>query len=258
MKTKSFLMSMLVLAVTLSTVSCIHAGRTIHITDDKQVSEERRLKDFEKIEINGSPTVYYTQADTFSVVVKGSSKAVENILTEVSDGKLVIRNRGKMGVVNIVVSDNDDATVSVTSPDLVGVALNGSGDFISEGHVDTDVIGITLRGSGDMDFSDLICDRCQVELVGSGNIDLKCVETQKATATLVGSGDVDLHLRNTASTRLSLKGSGDIDAEFSKGCGSVECELRGSGDINLKGEVHHLTKQKSGSGDVDVANLTVR
>lgn len=258
MNTKRLLKSLLVLTVTMTTVSCVHAGRTIHITDDKLVSETRPLKGFEQIEINGSPTVYYNQADTFSVKVEGNQTGVENILTEVSGDKLIIRNRGKVGVVNIVVSDNEQASVHITSPDLIGVTLNGSGDFISERRVDTDNMQVVLRGSGDVDIKDLICDRCEVELVGSGDIDLDRVDTREASAVLVGSGDIDLKLLRTASTRLSLKGSGDIDAQFSEGCGSVACELRGSGDINLEGQVHQFTKQKSGSGDINTDRLTIR
>ena len=89
-------------------------------------------------------------------------------------------------------------------------------------------------------------------------IDFDRVDTREASAVLVGSGDIDLKLLRTASTRLSLKGSGDIDAQFSEGCGSVACELRGSGDINLEGQVHQFTKQKSGSGDINTDRLTIR
>jgi hypothetical protein len=54
-----------------------------------------------------------------------------------------------------------------------------------------------------------------------------------------------------------LKGSGDISADFEKGCKKVECELRGSGDISLKGNVEHFSKQKSGSGDIEYHKLTI-
>lgn len=258
MKTSKLLSSMLLLALSMITVSCIRTGSVVEGFGGERITEDRHLTGFEKIEINGSPTVYYTQADNFSVTVEGTAKGVENILTEVSGGTLSIRNRGKMGVVNIVFNEDDEATVHISSPDLIGVTLNGSGDFISNGRIDSDNMAVMLKGSGDIDIKDLICDRCQVELVGSGDIDLKCVETKTMTASLVGSGDIDLRLLNTTDTRLYLKGSGDIDADFSRGCQSVECELRGSGDISLKGEVRHFSQQKSGSGDVDIEKLTVQ
>jgi hypothetical protein len=97
-----------------------------------------------------------------------------------------------------------------------------------------------------------------VELIGSGDISLGSVDALEASATLVGSGDVTLGLFRVKDTYLSLKGSGDINADFKEGCGAVECELRGSGDISLKGTVKKFNQHKSGSGDIDINRLTVK
>ena len=221
------------------------------------VTEVRPLKGFEEIEISGSPRVCYTQADSFSVRVKGAKASVENILTDVNDKILTIRNRGKISLVNISF-DDDDLTVYVSSPDLTAIRLNGSGDFESEGKIDTDRMDIVLRGSGDIDVKNLICDRCEVELIGSGDIDVSHLDAVEASASLVGSGDLNLGLMRVKNTWLSLKGSGDIDADFREDCGAVECELRGSGDISLKGTVRKFSHHKSGSGDIDFSHLTVK
>ena len=215
-----FQVGLLLMAVLLLSTSCVH--QTFGLSGDI-VTEYRPLKGFEKIEISGSPNVYYTQADSFSVKVKGSKDGLENILTDVNEGTLSIRNRGKMGIVNIVIHDEDQAEIYVTSPDLVSVRLSGSGDFTSEKRVDTDQMDIVLRGSGDI--------------------------------ALVGSGDIDLDLWHVLSTRLSLKGSGDINADFNEGCQAVDCELRGSGDITLSGVVSRFSKHETGSGDVNVGEL---
>ena len=148
-------------------------------------------------------------------------------------------------------------TVYVTSPDIVAVRLNGSGDFVSEKKVDTDNMAITLRGSGDISFDDLLCDRCKVDLIGSGDITLDRLEAQSASATLIGSGDIRLKLIKVLDTTLSVKGSGDIKAEFGKGCGAVDCDLNGSGDISLQGKVARFHQSKHGSGDIDIDNLQI-
>ena len=228
------------------------------LSDGPKVTETRQLEGFEEIEINGSPRICYTQADSFSVIVKGTREAIDNILTEVDGKTLNIRNRGKIKLVNVSFDDSNSLTVYVTSPDLTGIRLNGSGDFEAEGRVDTDKMDIVLRGSGDIDMKNLICDRCEVELIGSGDISLGSVDALEATAVLVGSGDVSLGLLRVKNTFLSLKGSGDIKADFKGDCGTVECELRGSGDISLKGTVRKFNQHKSGSGDIDINRLTVK
>lgn len=247
---------MMVLAITMT--SCVSCWKEQTLLSVDFTTEQRQLKGFEEIEINGSPTIYYAQTDSFSVKVKGPGEYVENILTEVDGKTLVIRNKGKLGMLNIQLGDDDELAVYVTSPDLTGIRLNGSGDFISKQRIDTDKMDILLRGSGDIDVKDIICDRCEVELIGSGDIDLDRIDTKDLSASLVGSGDIELHLWNTADTRLALKGSGDIDATFHENCDAVTCELRGSGDITLKGEVKRFSKEQSGSGDVSVGQLSVQ
>jgi hypothetical protein len=226
--------------------------------DGPKLTESRPLKGFEEIEISGSPRVCYTQADSFSVRVKGTKTGIENILTDVDGKTLTIRNRGKISLVNISFSDDDALTVYVTSPDLTAIRLNGSGDFESDSRIDTDRLDIVLRGSGDIDVKDVICDRCEVELIGSGDINVTNMEAIETSASLVGSGDLNLGLMRVKDTWLSLKGSGDIEADFREDCGRLECELRGSGDITVKGSVRQFDSHKNGSGDIHIDRLNVK
>ncbi len=254
MKRKQFaIIGMMLLMGSATLVSC---HNTAVISKD-YVTEDRLIKGFEEVEVVGSPNVYYTQADSFSVRVKGPDNFVDNILTEKNGKTLTVRNKGKWGVVNISFSDEDELAVYVTSPDLVAVRVNGSGDFISTDLIDTDNMNITLRGSGDINIDKLLCDRCDVELIGSGDIDLPEVEAKETSAVLVGSGDIKMGLSKVADTRLSLKGSGDIKVDFSEGCRSVDCTVNGSGDIGLSGKIGHFRGEKHGSGDIDIANLTI-
>lgn len=258
MKKNQFLIvgvSLLALATTIT--SCVSCQTEKKIFAVDLVTEERQLSGFEEIEINGSPTVYYTQSESYSVKVKGPEEYVKNMLTEVDGKTLVIRNKGKMGIINVQLGDGDLA-VYVSSPDIVGIRLNGSGDFISQKRIDTDKMNVSLRGSGDIHLEDMICDRCEAEVVGSGDLAFDALDTKAFDASLVGSGDIDVHLSNTAETRLSVRGSGDIDATFNDNCQAVACELRGSGDITLEGVVDRYTVEKSGSGDVDTGQLRVR
>ena len=152
MKRKQFaIVGMMLLMGSATLVSC---HNTAVISKD-YVTEDRLIKGFEEVEVVGSPNVYYTQADSFSVRVKGPDNFVDNILTEKNGKTLTVRNKGKWGVVNISFSDEDELAVYVTSPDLVAVRVNGSGDFISTDLIDTDNMNIALRGSGDINIRNL-------------------------------------------------------------------------------------------------------
>ena len=238
--------------------TCGTSGLHVSYSSDSETEVSTRdIRGFEKVDVIGSPTVYYTQADSFFVRVKGPKDLVSNIITEVEGNTLSIRNKGKIGVFNVNLGGDKGLAVYVSTPDLVGVNVFGSGDFISEGRVDTDVIDIQLKGSGDVLFKDLICDRCNADLVGSGDLDIKHLDTRSTSATVIGSGDLDIRQMNAVNTDLTLRGSGDINIEFISGCGSVNAELRGSGDITLKGRVKNMNQQKSGSGDIDTSRLRI-
>jgi len=257
MKTKNMLISSLMLLfLTQTTASCVHKANVFD-SDAPKVTQVRPLKGFERIEIYGSPTVYYTQADTFSVEVQCPENMLDEIVTEVSGKSLSIRNRGKLGIINVSIAGHNDIVVNVTSPDLIGIHLSGSGDFISRKRVDTDNMSIVLRGSGDVKFADIICDRCETELTGSGDIDVDRLEAQTSSISLVGSGDLDVRQWNVDDTRIALKGSGDIDVHFEEGCRKVNCQLTGSGDITLSGKIGQFGCQKRGSGDIHTDKLMI-
>ena len=236
--------------------SCISITET---HSDKPVKEEKRqIPAFERIRLLGSPTVYYTQADSVSLRVEAPEDLLELVETEVHDGVLTVQLRdGAQDIIRLKrLISGDDVSIFVTSPDLIDVQLVGSGDFKCDSHLDTDNLNVELRGSGDMDFRDIICDQLKVTLVGSGDMDIKHVVAIRSDMELVGSGDLEISQQDVAETHIMLKGSGDIKAGFSR-CGNVVSELRGSGDINLRGHVRSLQKSVYGSGDLHAEQLVV-
>ncbi|MBO4719873.1 MAG: DUF2807 domain-containing protein [Prevotella sp.] len=256
MKAKQFVLrSLLLLVVSQGIVSCVYKSGSWE--NGPRVVQSRQLKGFDKIEVYGSPSVYFFQADVFSVNVKGPEDKVDKIITTVEDGTLIIRNKGKIGMFNVSFGDMGGISVHVGSPDLTSVSLNGSGDFVCTGNLDTDHMRISLRGSGDMTFDKIICDDCVTELVGSGDIMLKRLDALSSEISLIGSGDVEVSQWNVRDTDISLRGSGDITVHFREGCKTVDCQLNGSGDIYLEGEVEQMNKHKIGSGDIDTDELVI-
>jgi hypothetical protein len=263
------------MAVALLTSCKFDVTKTVTV---KSTAEEPRfLKGFERIQLMGSMNVKYAQADSFSVRVHAPQDVIKKIETTVEGNTLKVSTKRGTSIIHIGSVDSDDVIVYVTSPDFLGISLMGSGDFMCVHPLDTDTLDIELKGSGDIYFKDIICDRVNVSLVGSGDVSVNNVKTQQASLSLIGSGDIDLPeveaketsavlvgsgdikmgLSKVADTHLSLKGSGDIKVDFSEGCRSVDCTVNGSGDIGLSGKIGHFRGEKHGSGDIDIANLTI-
>ena len=224
------------MAVLIGLASCTSCKVSRWHVETSQASETRTLRGFERIELLGSLDVKYQQADSFSVEVCAPEKYLDKVETIVEGNRLVLRMKGDGKFINFGVSDGDGVKVYVTSPDLIGVTLRGSGDFECVHLVDTDNLDITLNGSGDIKFADVICDRVNVSLVGSGDVDMREVKTLWAGVSVVGSGDVKMRFENS---------------------GKVEANITGSGDITLKGTVSNYQYNVRGSGDMHTEELKI-
>ena len=221
------------------------------VTEGKIVKQYRKVGKFISVRIEGSPTVKFVQGDKHEVIVQGTKEYVDKIKIVVEGNKLVVGLKNNISF-NIFKnrSDRKNLVVYVTSPDLVGVELAGSGDFICKGPIDTDRLNIQVNGSGDVDFEGhVICDKLNVQMAGSGDVDIMNVDAIESELQLVGSGDIEVKQKNVEHTKIQLIGSGDIKVSFDN-CKDVESSLAGSGDVTLKGNITgRLNKAKAGSGD---------
>ncbi len=220
-------------------------------------SDQRQLNGFERIVQQGSMDVKYQQGDQFSVVVKTRKSDVNKVETRVENSTLFISMKEMSKLVNFGWTDGDDVVVYVTSPDLIGVEVNGSGDFKCRTPLDTDHLDMILKGSGDIEFSDIICDDIAISVVGSGDVKVQEVKAQKSAISLVGSGEIKVNQQHVAQTMVELKGSGEVKVNFND-CGLVKSSLLGSGEITLSGNVAEHQSSKQGSGDLDVEKLAVK
>lgn len=221
---------------------------------DKQVDE----KDFTRIEVKGSTKVYYTQGDKFEVRIHGKAEFVEQVEIWKDGETLYISQKGTQingwsDFVKAIKRGSNEIflAVYVTSPDLIGVTLSGSGDFTAKETVDTDNLNLVLRGSGDIDFKNILCDNLDASLSGSGDIEIRKVECITSRLNLRGSGDLKVKQFKVRKTDINLVGSGDIDVEC-VACDEINARLTGSGDITISGQKNKVNQEKRGSGDINI------
>lgn len=233
-------------AALITLMSCVSS------TDFKKAEyaeETRPIKGFNQIQVNGSPKVVYTQGRNYEVKVKVLDKDALGVVKTELDGERLVVSLKNYRSMMFNFDKGDRFVVYVTSPDLIGVEVSGSGDFKSTKTIDTDNISLAVRGSGDISIEGLlICDHAKMAVTGSGDLEVKNLEAMTNDITLIGSGDLSVRQRRVGNTRVQLTGSGDIEVDCEK-CGTVESNLTGSGDISISGTVSNLKKSKAGSGD---------
>lgn len=199
----------------------------------REITSVRSVHPFDHIEIKGLCDVKYKQGDSFGVKIVGNKDMVNHILTEFDGRKLSIKpTDGKMNF--SLRRRKRIPVVYVTSPDLVGIRMEGAGDFEVEGLLDTDTLKVYLKGAGDVDLNRVICDEAYITLMGMGDIDIDGLTAQRSVLVLKGVGDVDINFENS---------------------GTAVCRLQGVGDIKLSGDLKNLQKTVKGTGSVNVKNL---
>lgn len=255
-------MKQLIILTALTLMACASTKNTAMASNDpdptsiqQNKTSVRRVSNFTKIALIGSNDVIYTQGNTTSVKVVGKASDVDNILTTVEQGTLVIKTSARGGTFGFKFgSSGDDVKVYVTSPDLTQIRLQGSGDFKAPRKIDSDNLAVTLVGSGDIDLRNVICDNFTLDVRGSGDVEVDKLCCAKSLISIRGSGDIEINEEKVTTTNAEVYGSGDIALHLNQ-CGTVNCKVFGSGDISLSGTLRHLNKSCKGSGDIHAHNL---
>lgn len=230
----------LVLAIT---VSCsAQWGKKIKGNGDK-VTIERSTGDYDAIAVSGWFDVDLVDGKEGQLSLEGESNLLEYIVTEVKNGKLLIKTENN---VNLKPSDwNSGIRITVPVERISAISLSGSGDIVGKTTLKTEKLDTTMSGSGDITL-DVETNSVSASMSGSGDITLSG-NTTDFSATISGSGDIkafDLQADNVEAT---VSGSADIKVTANK---MLQARVSGSGDITYRGNPEKLDTKTSGSGDI--------
>lgn len=253
---KKFLSMSLVALVGMMMTSCM----SVNIGDwgdvDKtptqvpEISKVTTMQPFDKVDIANAFRVIYEQNDSHSVRVEASEQAFKEMTVYVKDGDLHIRKAVRKST-----ADFSKVKIYVTSPDIKGIELAGSGVFAASNRVNTSGdLDMEIAGSGNIMLADVTCKDADMEIAGSGNIEIGSLAAKDAKAEIAGSGDVRLGTFTCSKFNIEIAGSGDVTCDNIT-ADDVHTEIAGSGDVTLKGTVKHHTEDIAGSGKVNVSGL---
>ncbi len=189
-----------------------------------QERESRDLSGFTQVSFGISGDLFIKTGPRFSLVLEGDKKILDDIETEVSGNKLVIRKENWRSSIR-----DEKVTVNLTMPQIEGLSVSGSGKAEIMDRVEADNLSLAVSGSGKILTADLDADDLRCAISGSGDI------------ILGGKGSVD-------DGEISISGSGSFSGEAVE-IDHLEIGVSGSGNCicNVK---ETLNASVSGSGDV--------
>lgn len=245
MKTKTICIAFATLLTTSSCALSAQDWGNKRIKESKNyVTKEIKVGDFNKIVLNGSAGVTYTQKPGKPQVIVHTSDNIAEVLDiHEKGGTLYISFKKGYSV------SYTKLEINASSASLNETVMNGSGD-ITLGNLDTDgSLRIQLNGSGDIEGKDIRCINATVSLAGSGDIALRSMECKELTTTVAGSGDVVLNGVRTASAQASVAGSGDLTLRGE--AAEVQYSVAGSGDLHASElKAKSVNASVAGSGDI--------
>ena len=217
-------------------------GKTIK-GNGNTVTIQRSTGEYDGVSLSGWFDVDLVSGNEGEITLKGEENLLEYIITEVKDGKLVIKT--EKGI-NLKTSGwNSEIRITVPIESINSVSMAGSGDIVGKTKIKTDNFSTAMSGSGDITL-DLDTTSISASMSGSGDITLSG-STVDFEATISGSGDIEAYDLDAENVNATVSGSADIQVTATK---SIKARVSGSGDISYKGNPEKVDTKTSGSGDI--------
>ena len=208
-----------------------------------QEKETRDVGSFSSISLSISGDLYLTQGNDTKVVIEAEQKILDIIQTEVVGDNLKIKfPRGRWNI-----RSNKQIKIYVTTPNVEGLFLSGSGNIQAETQIKTEDLDFAISGSGNIAIDDLVASNLEGHISGSGDMDLSGSETvETMEISISGSGDLSAENLKVNSVEVRISGSGTCKVYA---VSEIEASISGSGSVYYKG-TPRINARASGSGKI--------
>lgn len=211
--------------------------------------QTRKVDAFTEISLRIGANVHLEQGNKQSVEITAKSSTLDELITEVKDGKLIIRFPNKNMFWNTF--QPGEITIHITMPEINALAVSGSGDIIAEDQIKSKILDLSVSGSGNIKLEDLSAERVKSAISGSGNIVVAGKTTaQDLSVVISGSGNFKGMDYSANDVSVKVVGSGNVGIEAKN---NLYIRLAGSGNVTYKGKPS-IDQSTTGSGSVRSAN----
>lgn len=231
----------------LTTMACSITRRTPTpppAADEKDqnvlVSEIRQLGEFTKIDMDGGAKVNLVQGNQHSIVVEGSRRVVDQVVTEVKDGVLEIRYRDRKLFENWA----ENLTLTITFANLSDFRLDGGAELKAD-NLNLEGLSIAINGGASVKLENLLANTLTMKIAGGGDIRVSgIVENQDVEV----SGGTNYQAEDLKSSNVSVKVIGAANVEI-WATGTLDLDLAGAYSVKYWGSPV-ITQKISGLGEV--------
>ena len=208
-----------------------------------QKREDRSGGSFSEISIGIPANVTIVKGKTHKVELEGEEDDLDEIETEINGGKLKFSSKNDSWWGGFRSSSR--INIYITTPELDGIALSGSGTVESNDVFTSDEFEADISGSGKM-FLNIQANEADIDISGSGKVILQG-SAKEADISISGSGDVEAENFKINEAEVNIMGSGNCTLHVTE---SLESKIMGSGSLRYAGDPKHVNNNTMGSGRV--------
>ena len=204
-------------------------------------TETRNVTGFTKVSFGVPGNLYISIGQNYKVVLEGDKDFLDEIETEVSGGRLVIKKE------NWNRNYNKKVIVNITMPSVEGLSVSGSGQAEIMDAVKTEDLDLDVSGSGKLIVNEIIAENLECGISGSGDVIIKGTGSiDDAEISISGSGSYSGDNLQLNSAEIRISGSGSCYCNVAE---TLEAYVSGSGSITYTGNPK-IDARVSGSGRV--------
>jgi hypothetical protein len=202
--------------------------------------ETRDLKDFTKVSFGVAGNLYINFGPEFKVVLEGDKKYLDEIITEVSGNRLVIKRE------NWRFHFDEKVNVYITMPEIAGLGVSGSGKAEIKDPVKSNDLNLSVSGSGKLYANEISVSNLDCSISGSGDIILGNGTASRTGISVSGSGNFTGESVKINTADIHISGSGNCTCNVTE---SLIASVSGSGNVTYEGNPR-VDAHVSGSGKV--------
>lgn len=204
-------------------------------------TEMRDRRGFSEVDMRVGGTIYIKKDSEYKLEVTAQQNILENLETNIVGNKLVLKFKD-----GVRVKSHEDIVIRISSPEVDGVRLSGSGNVYVTGALDQTNFWTEVSGSGNLNIESLAVTNLDARISGSGNIKVESGSVLEETLKIAGSGSMELTNVKGKSAFTTTTGSGSIRLQVSD---RLNVSIAGSGSVYYLGNPI-ITTKISGSGSV--------
>lgn len=204
-----------------------------------KVQESRTVGNFNGIVANGAFDLSISQISNTGVDLFGDSNVLPIITTTTNNNVLSVSVQNDQ-----CYSTTDNIEVTITSPEIASVALNGAG-IIDAYNLNTDELLFETNGSATLNSS-FDVNNLQTIINGTGNANFSGT-ANFANFSISGTGSILASTVETDTCEIMITGVGDVRITVNK---YLEVTISGSGNVYYTGNPETINQTITGTGQL--------